>query len=119
MDLAKLTSLSSIYYEETNLDFLRPLPQMFSCGVQMICTQGEALVSTGAQHFSLKPMSELIFWNGSIMHLLDSSADFQVRLLLYPQSLFWKVAVSLDTTYFNYMRFNLYASCPAHNAVNG
>ena len=61
MDLAKLTSLSSIYYEETNLDFLRPLPQMFSCGVQMICTQGEALVSTGAQHFSLKPMSELIF----------------------------------------------------------
>lgn len=39
MDLAKLTSLSSIYYEETNLDFLRPLPQMFSCGVQMICTQ--------------------------------------------------------------------------------
>ena len=56
MDLAKLTSLSSIYYEETNLDFLRPLPQMFSCGVQMICTQGEALVSTGAQHFSLKPL---------------------------------------------------------------
>ncbi len=104
MDLAKLTSLSSIYYEETNLDFLRPLPQMFSCGVQMICTQGKALVSTGAQHFSLKPMCELIFWNGSIMHLLDSSADFKVRLLLYPQSLFWKVAVSLDTTYFNYMR---------------
>lgn len=104
MNLSKLASISSIYYEETNLDFLRPLPQMFSCGIQLLCIRGEALVSTGAQRFSLKPMSELIFWGGSIMQVLDSSADFKVRLLLYPQSLFLKVTVSLDTTYFNYMR---------------
>lgn len=38
------------------------------------------------------------------MQLLESSDDFKVRLLLYPQSLFLKVAVTLDTTYFNYMR---------------
>ncbi len=104
MELSKLASISSIHYEETDLAFLRPLPQMLSCGIQLICIRGEALVSTGAQRFSLKPMSELIFWSGSIMQLLESSDDFKVRLLLYPQSLFLKVAVTLDTTYFNYIR---------------
>lgn len=104
MELSKLASISSIQYEETDLAFLRPLPQMFSCGIQLICIRGKALVSTGAQRFSLKPMSELIFWSGSIMQLLESSDDFTVRLLLYPQSLFLKVAVTLDTTYFNYIR---------------
>ena len=82
MELSKLASISSIQYEETDLAFLRPLPQMFSCGIQLICIRGKALVSTGAQRFSLKPMSELIFWSGSIMQLLESSDDFKVRRLL-------------------------------------
>lgn len=104
MEKILLSSLSGIHYEESNLDFLHASPLHFDCGVQMICVSGEGVISTGAQHFRLKEKSELIFWRGSIMQLLESSADFRVRVLLYPSKVFLQAAVSLDTTFFNYMK---------------
>ena len=41
-----------------------------------------------------------IFFN----HLHGIPDDFHVRFLLYPKKLFLQAAISLDTTYFNYMR---------------
>ena len=38
------------------------------------------------------------------MQLIEASADFRVRMLLYPSRLFLQAAVSLDTTYFDYMK---------------
>lgn len=109
MDTSLLSSLSGIYYEESNLDFLLPSPLYFNCGVQMLCVHGNGVISTGAQCFHLQEMSEIIFWDGSIMQLLHSSDDFQVRMVLYPKRVFLQAAVSLDTTFFNYMReFPLY-----------
>ncbi|WP_405370753.1 helix-turn-helix domain-containing protein [Phocaeicola sp.] len=109
MDTSLLSSLSGIYYEESNLDFLLPSPLYFNCGVQILCVHGNGVISTGAQCFHLQEMSEIIFWDGSIMQLLHSSDDFQVRMVLYPKRVFLQAAVSLDTTFFNYMReFPLY-----------
>lgn len=109
MDTSLLSSLSGIYYEESNLDFLLPSPLYFNCGVQILCVHGNGVISTGAQCFHLQEMSEIIFWDGSIMQLLHSSDDFQVRMVLYPKWVFLQAAVSLDTTFFNYMReFPLY-----------
>lgn len=109
MDTSLLSSLSGIYYEESNLDFLLPSPLYFNCGVQILCVHGNGVISTGAQCFHLQEMSEIIFWDGSIMQLLHSSDDFQVRMVLYPKQVFLQAAVSLDTTFFNYMReFPLY-----------
>lgn len=109
MDASLLSSLSGIYYEESNLDFLLPSPLYFNCGVQILCVHGNGVISTGAQCFHLQEMSEIIFWDGSIMQLLHSSDDFQVRMVLYPKRVFLQAAVSLDTTFFNYMReFPLY-----------
>lgn len=109
MDTSLLSSLSGIYYEESNLDFLLPSPLYFNCGVQILCVHGNGVISTGAQCFHLQEMSEIIFWNGSIMQLLHSSDDFLVRMVLYPKRVFLQAAVSLDTTFFNYMReFPLY-----------
>lgn len=109
MDTSLLSSLSGIYYEESNLDFLLPSPLYFNCGVQILCVHGNGVISTGAQCFHLQEMSEIIFWDGSIMQLLHSSDDFQVRMVLYPKRVFLQAAVSLDTTFFNYMReFTLY-----------
>lgn len=109
MDTSLLSSLSGIYYEESNLDFLLPSPLYFNCGVQILCVHGNGVISTGAQCFHLQEMSEIIFWDGSIMQLLHSSDDFQVRIVLYPKRVFLQAAVSLDTTFFNYMReFPLY-----------
>ena len=109
MDTSLLSSLSGIYYEESNLDFLLPSPLYFNCGVQILCVHGNGVISTGAQCFHLQEMSEIIFWDGSIMQLLHSSDDFQVRMVLYPKRVFLQAAVSVDTTFFNYMReFPLY-----------
>lgn len=109
MDTSLLSSLSGIYYEESNLDFLLPSPLYFNCGVQILCVNGNGVISTGAQCFHLQEMSEIIFWDGSIMQLLHSSDDFLVRMVLYPKRVFLQAAVSLDTTFFNYMReFPLY-----------
>ena len=109
MDTSLLSSLSGIYCEESNLDFLLPSPLYFNCGVQILCVHGNGVISTGAQCFHLQEMSEIIFWDGSIMQLLHSSDDFQVRMVLYPKRVFLQAAVSLDTTFFNYMReFPLY-----------
>lgn len=104
MDISLLSSLNGSHYDEGNLDFLRPSPLHFNCGVQILCTCGTCILSTGAQQFHLREMSELIFWGESIMQLMEASDNFHVRLLLYPKKIFLQAAISLDTTYFNYMR---------------
>lgn len=104
MDISLLSSLNGIHYDEGNLDFLRPSPLHFNCGVQILCTCGTCILSTGAQQFHLREMSELIFWGGSIMQLMEASDNFHIRLLLYSKKIFLQAAISLDTTYFNYMR---------------
>lgn len=104
MNISLLSSLNGIHYDEGNLDFLRLSPLHFNCGVQILCTRGTCILSTGAQQFHLREMSELIFWGGSIMQLMEASDNFHVRLLLYPKKIFLQAAISLDTTYFNYMR---------------
>lgn len=109
MDVSLLSCLTEIHYEESDLNFLLASPIHFNCGIQLLCTGGDGIISTGAQCFHLREMSELIFWGGSIMQLLQSSDDFYVRMVLYPKRIFLQAAVSLDTTYFNYMRaFPLY-----------
>lgn len=108
--------ISRITYKESNLDFLQQKPLYFSCGIQMICIKGTGIISTGAQQYHLKPMSELIFWNGSILQLTSPSDDFFVRLILYPQKVFLQAAISLDHTYFKYMKdFPLYDHSQDHN----
>lgn len=96
--------LSGIHYEESDLSFLLNSPFHFDCCIQIICTDGYGIISTGAQQFKLKERCELIFWHGSIMQLMEASPDFHVRLLLYPSKVFLQAAVSLDSTYFNYMK---------------
>ena len=104
MDISLLSSLTAIHYDEGNLAFLKASLLHFDCGIQLQCISGEGILSTGAQQFHLHKMSELIFWEGSIMQLIEASDDFHVRFLLYPKKLFLQAAISLDTTYFNYMR---------------
>lgn len=73
MELPLLSSLAGIYYYEGNLAFLKPSLFHFDCGFQLLCTRGKGLLSTGAQQFHLHEMSELIFWEGSIMQLVKAS----------------------------------------------
>ena len=40
---------SSIRYEETDLSYLKQRPYRFKCGIYLICTQGQSIISTGVQ----------------------------------------------------------------------
>lgn len=104
MALTELSSPTHVHYEESNLSFLQNAPRHFNCSIQLICIGGEALLSTGAQRYALKKMSELIFWRGSIMQLIHATPDFMVRMLLYPSKIFLQAAITLDSNYFNYMK---------------
>lgn len=105
----KTSDIARIIYKESNLDFLQRRPLYFNCSIQMICISGEGIISTGAQQYHLKPMSELIFWNGSLLQLINPTDHFAVRLILYPQRIFLQAAIPLDHTYFRYMKeFPLY-----------
>lgn len=100
----QLSHISKIHYEESNLYFLKASPLHIECGIQMICTNGNCIISTGAQQFHMHEMSELIFWHGSIMQLIESSDDFKVRILFYPPKIFLQAAISIDTKYFEYIK---------------
>ena len=44
---------SSIRYEETDLSYLKQRPYRFKCGIYLICTQGQSIISTGVQQYTL------------------------------------------------------------------
>lgn len=98
-----LTSdVTGITYIETDLDALRREPLHFKCGFYLICTQGSALVSTGVQQYTLEEQTELIFLTGSLLQLVQASPDIQTRVLLFPQDVFLKAVLPIDTPYYNY-----------------
>lgn len=97
-----LSEISTIRCEESDLSFLKGNPFHFRCGIYLICTQGRGVVSTGVQQYELDEQTELIFLTGALMELLSSSADFKVTMLVFPNEVFLKVMLPIDTPYFNY-----------------
>lgn len=93
---------STIRYEETDLSCLMQHPCRFKCGVYLICTQGNSIISSGVQQYVFDVQTELIFLTGSLIQLIQASADFKVRMLLFPKDVFLKAILPVDTPYFNY-----------------
>ena len=93
---------SSIRYEETDLSYLKQRPYRFKCGIYLICTQGQSIISTGVQQYTFNEQTELIFLTGSLIQVIQASADFNVRMLLFPKDIFLKAILPIDTPYFNY-----------------
>ena len=92
----------SIRYEETDLSYLKQRPYRFKCGIYLICTQGQSIISTGVQQYTFNEQTELIFLTGSLIQVIQASADFNVRMLLFPKDIFLKAILPIDTPYFNY-----------------
>ena len=77
-----------ILYEETDLAQLKQKPCHFKCGIYLICTHGQALISTGVQQYIFEEQTELIFLTGSLIQVVQSSYDFKARILMFPQEVF-------------------------------
>lgn len=91
-----------ITYQETDLSQLKQVPCHFKCGIYLICIQGQALVSTGVQQYIVEEQTELIFLTGSLIQVVQSSYDFKARILMFPQEVFLKAVLPIDTPYYNY-----------------
>ena len=72
---------SHIRYEETDLSYLKLRPYRFKCGIYLICIQGKSIISTGVQQYAFDEQTELIFLTGSLIQIIQASADFKVRIL--------------------------------------
>ena len=77
-------------------------PYHFRCGIYLICTQGEAVVSTGVQKYIFNEQTELIFLTGGLLQVLETSGDLQVKMLMFPKEAFLNAMLPIDTPYFNY-----------------
>ena len=97
-----LSDTDRIRYEETDLSFLAENPYHFRCGIYIACVSGGCEVSTGAESFRLCPQTELIFLNGTLLHRLEATDDFMVRMILFPKDVFLKAILPIDTPYMNY-----------------
>ena len=96
-------TLPHIRYEETDLSYLKLRPYRFKCGIYLICIQGKSIISTGVQQYAFDEQTELIFLTGSLIQIIQASADFKVRILLFPKDVFLKAILPIDTPYFNYV----------------
>ena len=94
---------SHIRYEETDLSYLKLRPYRVKCGIYLICIQGKSIISTGVQQYAFDEQTELIFLTGSLIQIIQASADFKVRILLFPKDVFLKAILPIDTPYFNYV----------------
>lgn len=96
------SDVKSVCYLDTDLALLRRHPRHFRCGIYLACTQGRAVVSTGVQQYVFDEQTELIFLTGSLLEVLDTTPDFRARALFFPQEVFLKAILPIDTPYFNY-----------------
>lgn len=108
-----LADTKTIRYEETDLTSLISTPYHFRCGIYLICTRGEAIVSTGVQKYIFNEQTELIFLTGSLLQVLEASEDLQVKMLMFPKEAFLNAMLPIDTPYFNYTHEH---SCYRHTA---
>ena len=84
-----------ILCEETDLAQLKQKPLHFKCGIYLICTHGQALISTGVQQYVFEEQTELIFLTGSLIQVVQSSYDFKARILMFPQEIFLKAVLPI------------------------
>ena len=93
---------TSVRLSHTDLSGLDRSPRHVRCGLYLACTNGQAVISTGAQRYDLCPQTELIFLTGSLVQRMSADASFHCRALLFPTEVFLRAMRPIDTPYFNY-----------------
>lgn len=75
----------------------------FDCHIHIVCTDGTAVISTGIQNYIMRRGTGLLLLGGGIVHVMNPSPDFMVRLLMYPKDLMLKVLIPMDTEFLKYL----------------
>lgn len=104
--MEQAVDVTRIVCQDGSLQAARERFVRFRCGVFMVCTGGECVISTGVTSFEMKCRAGLLFVTGTIVCLVRCSDDFRVRMLLFPKERFLNAVMPLDTALFNFMHSN-------------
>lgn len=94
----------TLFYDETDFKHIILHPYHFSCGMDIVCTHGEGVLSTGIQSYRLHKGDELIFLSGTLMQLTEATKNFKVKLIGFRKELLDEVALQIDTTSLRYLQ---------------
>lgn len=120
--MEQAVDVTRIVCQDGSLQTTRERFVRFRCGVFMVCTGGECVISTGVTSFEMKCRAGLLFVTGTIVCLVRCSDDFRVRMLLFPKERFLNAVMPLDTALFNFMHSNplyVYPDADADDTRNG
>lgn len=94
----------SFFFKETNFGIISEKPFRFECGMDIICTEGEGIVSTGVQSYRLRVNDELIFPSGTILERIKASDNFKVRIFAFSEKMFDEISGVVDSSYFETLK---------------
>jgi AraC family transcriptional activator of pobA len=86
------------FYEETNLVGITRDPFRFRCGMDMICLQGKATLSTGVREYTIQQCDELIFLSGTLLQCMQATDDFKVRIFAFSEDMYVEATTRVDTS---------------------
>lgn len=78
--MEQAVDVTRIVCQDGSLQAARERFVRFRCGVFMVCTGGECVISTGVTSFEMKCRAGLLFVTGTIVCLVRCSDDFRVRM---------------------------------------
>jgi len=86
-------------------------------GLILLCTGGEALISTGIQQYRVVENSSAMFLSGMKFLLLTATDDFTVRMFQFPKKLFEEVVLKLPPAFSQFMNETSVYEHPANAAT--
>lgn len=93
---------AQLRYSETSLTDFCTKPVRLTCGLYMAVVSGTATLYADAEVYQLQPQMELSYISGCAMRCANASADFRVVAFTFTSELLTKIALPLDSIYFDY-----------------
>ncbi len=94
---------STFWYEESNLKMFCSYPMRIEGGFILLCTKGEAIISTGIKQFNIVKNSGTMFLSGTTFFLLSSSEDFNARMFTFSKELYCEIVLNLTPSFAMFM----------------
>lgn len=103
MDSAFLLFNKEFWSGESNLKMFLDCPYQLSGGFVLYCTEGEAVISVGAQKHIIKKNAEMVILPGTTFCLLQSTENFVNRIFTFSKELYEEVALRLGISFSRFL----------------
>lgn len=88
---------------ESSLNMFLDCPYQMDGGFVLYCTEGEAIISVGAQKHTITKNTEMIILPGTTFCLLQSTEDFTNRIFIFSKELYDEVGLRLGISFSRFL----------------